>query len=463
MMNPSQPHGLQVSSEPAENIGNGPTSLQTAIAAKLESRASSKALRKLSIVPADAVDFSSNDFLSLATSPTLHNLFLHELHHGPASTNLGSGGSRLLDGNSVYAEKLEHDIANFHNADAALLCNSGFDANVGLFSALPQPGDVIVYDAYIHASVHDGMRLSRAERTIAFDHNSISSLRKVLVSCLNDPAVASGRMNVFVAVEAVYSMDGDMAPLVSIVNLLKTLFPHRNAHLIVDEAHSTGIFGSKGSGLVCELGLEQDVLVRLCTFGKALACNGAVLLCQQLVKEYLVNYARPLIYTTFLSYPALAAIRASYTFLQSGTRDALADNVKNLGAHLQSRLEDLQCKFMSQVQISSRRAAISSQNLLRVPRRTSTSPIFYVLSSDPEALAAHCQAKGYTVRGIVAPTVPRGGERVRICLHAGNTIAQIDGLIDAIDEWVRARLCEAASTTTTITQMTSEIVQKARL
>jgi 8-amino-7-oxononanoate synthase len=259
--------------------------------------------------------------------------------------HLGSGGSRLLDGNSTYAEQLENDIATFHRAEKGLLCNSGFDANAGLFSCLPQPGDAIVYDEFIHASVHDGMRLSRAGQKFAFAHNSAAALYATLEQLLrNDGGIKDGHRNVFIAVEAVYSMDGDVAPLKEIVRVMHELLPLGNGHLIVDEAHSNGVLGPEGRGLVCELGLEKEVSVRLHTFGKALACNGgmpichlkakqevlrtnsislAILLCSPLIRQYLINYARPLIYTTFMSYPALAAIRASYTYLQRGKTEAV--------------------------------------------------------------------------------------------------------------------------------------------
>lgn len=319
--------------------------LHSALAEALDKRRSQGTIRNLSIQPPNSVDFSSNDFLSLASSQELRDLYLDELRTGPSTAHLGSGGSRLLDGNSTYAEQLEDDIAKFHRAEKGLLCNSGFDANAGLFSCLPQPGDVIVYDEFIHASVHDGMRLSRAGRKLPFAHNSSKALRAVLEQLVEiDDRIKNGGRNVFIAVEAVYSMDGDVAPLLEIVRIMHELLLHGNGHLIVDEAHSNGVLGPQGRGLVCQLGLENEVSVRLHTFGKALACNGgmcpttkiwkqmihrltrvylAILLCSPLIRQYLINYARPLIYTTFLSYPALAAIRASYTYLRHGKTEVV--------------------------------------------------------------------------------------------------------------------------------------------
>lgn len=408
------------------------THLEDALAKTLARRESQSTLRSLKANPPNSVDFSSNDFLSLAKSTELRDLFLDELKSGPSTTSLGSGGSRLLDGNSTYAEALESDIARFHGAETGLLCNSGFDANVGLFSCLPQPGDVIVYDEYIHASVHDGMKVSRAATKVPFAHNSVKALDTVLDGLLQgDIELRNGRRSVFVAVEAVYSMDGDVAPLLQIANLLDARLPHGNAHLIVDEAHSTGVFGPQGRGLVCELGLEDRVLVRLHTFGKALACNGAILLCSPLIRSYLLNYARPLIYTTFLSYPALAAIRASYTYLARGSTTALAQNLQTLINHLHARLLGLQ---------RSLHLPAADKALFNVPSEPPQSPISFVLTTEPKPLAAHCQSKGFVVRGIVPPTVPAGGERIRICLHAGNTVAEIEGLVDVLREWVERRL-----------------------
>jgi 8-amino-7-oxononanoate synthase len=252
--------------------------LNAALARALDNRKSQSTIRSLTLRPPNSVDFSSNDFLSLATSQELRDLYLEELRTGPSTAHLGSGGSRL-DGNSAHAEQLEDDIAAFHRAEKGLLCNSGFDANVGLFSCLPQPRDVIVYDEFIHASVHDGMRLSRAGRKIAFAHNSAAALRSVIEQLIDsDVAINDGHRNVFIAVEAVYSMDGDVAPLKDIVDVIQKLLPLGNGHLIVDEAHSNGVLGPRGRGLVCELGLEDQVSVRLHTFGKALACNGGMLM-----------------------------------------------------------------------------------------------------------------------------------------------------------------------------------------
>jgi 8-amino-7-oxononanoate synthase len=314
--------------------------LELKLSQVLERRRQESRLRVLKASPANSVDFSSNDFLSLATSSKLKDTYLKELPKGPFQ--LGSTGSRLLDGNSEYAEKLEKDIAIFHGGKAGLLANSGFDANVSIFACLPQPGDIIVYDELIHASVHDGMRQSRASKTISFSHNSVKDLRMQLMRCLEESKSTSHPTpNVFVTVESVYSMEGDVAPLKEIVKTVEELFPNKNAHIIVDEAHSNGVYGPQGKGLVSELGLEDRIFVRLHTFGKALACTGckqsiprsdlhtdkrlAIIICSETTRSYLINYARPLIYTTFMSFPSLAAIKAVYEMMMAGETMPVGD------------------------------------------------------------------------------------------------------------------------------------------
>jgi 8-amino-7-oxononanoate synthase len=254
--------------------------LEEKLSSKLDARKSESRYRQLTTSGLDSVDFSSNDFLSLSTSPVLRKAFLNELSHSNHrdSFPLGSGGSRLLDGNSKYADELERSIAEFHGAEAGLLWNSGFDANSGLFACIPQPGDVILHDELIHASVHDGMKLSRALKRMPFEHNSTYHLRELLRTLTQEtPKLKDGGSSVFIAIESVYSMDGDIAPLAEIVKLVDELLPAGNGHIIIDEAHSTGVLGPLGRGLVCDLGLENKMFARLHTFGKSLACSGGML------------------------------------------------------------------------------------------------------------------------------------------------------------------------------------------
>lgn len=275
--------------------------LDEVLAGLLARRQSRNRLRHLTTVPAGTADFSSNGYLSLSSHPEIRRAYLARLHahdaadNGPTLGLLGSGGSRLLDGNSVLAESLERSIADFHHGSAGLLFNSATDANLGLFGCIPQPGDVVIYDELIHASVRDGLKLSRAGGTVPFAHNcvydgpgdgkeksalatkelrSLEAVLRELQEGSEGRSVREGQRNVFIALEGVYSMDGDLALLADIVECVERYLPRGNGYIIVDEAHSTGILGDKGRGLVCELGLEDRIWARIHGFGKAMGCAG---------------------------------------------------------------------------------------------------------------------------------------------------------------------------------------------
>ncbi|KAL7629711.1 hypothetical protein AAE478_001234 [Parahypoxylon ruwenzoriense] len=223
----------------------------------------------------DVVDFCSNDILSFNASGVLRAEFLAELARNPDFT-IGSGGSRLMDGNYPYIEQVEREIAAFHGADAGLILGSGFDANLAVWSAIPRPGDVILHDSLVHASTHEGMERSLAMQKIEFQHNNVGSFRSALVSILeSQPLIKQGKRSVLVAVESVYSVDGDVCPLQDLVDVAKEMFHDRgNIEFVIDEAHSTGIIGPKGAGLVSQLGLEKEIAVRVHTYGKAMGSSG---------------------------------------------------------------------------------------------------------------------------------------------------------------------------------------------
>lgn len=313
-------------------------SLEEKLQAALKSREDRQIRRQLSDPTSDVglVDFHTNDYLSLSSSRDLRSRFLEKLHAAP--NVLGSGGSRLLVNGAAH-HALETRLAEFFGSPCALLFNSGFDANVGLFACVPQEGDTVVFDEYIHASVHDGVRSSRAKNYLfSFEHNSLTALGGLLLRLLKDrPGLTEGTQSIFVAVESLYSMDGTLAPLLQIVEMMETLFPKGNGYVVVDEAHATGVYGPNGKGLVALLGLERRVLARLHTFGKALAgsggglsvgmvsdrntelCVSAVVLTNTLVRDYMLNYARSLIYTTSLSYANIIAVGCSFDLLEDGT------------------------------------------------------------------------------------------------------------------------------------------------
>lgn len=222
----------------------------------------------------DAIDFSSNDTLSLGASGALRAEFMQELERYP-NIPPGAGSSRVMDGNYDYLEMVENEIAQFHGAEAGLILGSGFEANLAIFAAIPRPGDAIVYDELVHASTHDGMQQSQAMTRVPFRHNHLDSFRDAMISvCDSQPFIRQGKRCVIVAVESFYSMDGDICPLRELIEAAKEIFPDGNVQFLIDEAHSTGVIGPRGAGLVCELGLEREVAIRLHTFGKALSASG---------------------------------------------------------------------------------------------------------------------------------------------------------------------------------------------
>ena len=184
-----------------------------------------------------------------------------------------------MDGNYAFLETVEDEIACFHGAEEGLFVGSGFEANLAIFAAVPRPGDAIVYDELVHASTHDGMQYSQAVTRLAFRHNDVDSFRDVMLSVYeSQPLIRQGKRCVIVAVESFYSMDGDICPLEELVEAAKEIFPSGNAQFLIDEAHSTGVVGPDGAGLVCELGLEKEIAIRLHTFGKALSASGGMYL-----------------------------------------------------------------------------------------------------------------------------------------------------------------------------------------
>lgn len=324
----------------------------------------------------DHIDFWSNDYLGLAGKA--HSIKI-----------TGSTGSRLISGNSKAVENVEKQLALHFQSEAALIFNSGYDANVGLFSSLPQKGDTILYDEYVHASVRDGIRLSFAT-SFSFRHNDVADLEKKLRK-------AEG--TVFVAIESLYSMDGDLAPLIEISRLCEKF----GALLIVDEAHSGGVFGTEGKGLCEELGIADAAFIRLFTFGKAYGAHGAAVCCSGLVRQFLVNFARSFIYTTALP--------------------------ESLYTHLLNQVEAGKPEILrQQLQTNIKHFTTSIQSTLSA----SNSPIQVIEFSDLDTCkqkAHQLQQAGFAVKAILPPTVPAGSQRLRICLHAFNTKEEIDQLI----------------------------------
>ncbi|MCD6012605.1 MAG: hypothetical protein K0Q79_2467 [Flavipsychrobacter sp.] len=363
---------------------------------KLNEREMAGNLRRLTTDRA-AVDLYSNDYLGLATTGLLAEL----MHASQGRSNAtGSTGSRLLSGNSKQAEILEQTIAAFHKAEAALLFNSGYDANVGLMACIASRETTILYDELCHASIIDGVRLSQCRHRYKFYHNDLNDLGQKLNKYKDEGPV-------IVVVESVYSMDGDMVPLVELVRICEA----NDAQLVVDEAHATGVFGSKGEGLVCSLGLQDRVFARVHTFGKALGCHGAAVVGSGLLKQYLINFARSFIYTTALPGHSLHAVHSAYQYLSS-------HSFSNKPLH------ELIAYFRECV------AATNSSGWIE-----SHSPIQALVVGDNEKckqLASKLQRAGLQVNPILHPTVPLGMERLRVCLHSFNKKEQVDLLFATI-------------------------------
>lgn len=359
------------------------------IADKLSKRKSENAFRELKFKN-DLIDFCSNDYLGFSSEEEIHIL--------DSVPQFGSTGSRLISGNYKQTIEVEEYLSAFYNAESGLVYNSGYNANVGLFSCVAHRSDTIIYDELIHASIRDGIRLSNAN-SYSFKHNDLLSLKDKL---------SNTKGNIFIAVESIYSMDGDGAPLQKIVELCKEF----DAALIVDEAHAVGIFGDKGEGLVVEYGLENDVFARVVTFGKAFGCHGAVVLGNKLLRDYLINYSRSFIYTTALPITAVLTIRSAHQFLKN----------------------NIERKAQLRKLINFFKRKISACNISVIE---SSSPIQCIVvpgNNIVRDLANYIQNKGFDVRPILAPTVPLGEERLRICLHSFNTEGQVEKLITIIEE-----------------------------
>lgn len=227
----------------------------------------------------NAVDFCSGDILGLRLNAERRQEFLAELMRCP-EFGTGSSGVRLMDGNYTYLEEAEREIAAFHGAQAGIILGSAYEANVAVWTAIPRPGDVIVYDALVHASVHEGAKQSLAMHKVEFAHNDIDAFRSTLLEIMeSQPLVRKGKRSVVVAVESIYSMDGDICPLQDLVEVANEVSGSQGSmsiQFVVDEAHSVGVIGPNGGGLVCELGLEQEIAVVVNSFGKAIGATGGM-------------------------------------------------------------------------------------------------------------------------------------------------------------------------------------------
>lgn len=346
-------------------------------------------LRRLS--PRMGTDFASNDYLGIAQSPLLAESVAAALARG---VPVGSGGSRLLRGNHPQHEALEAEAAVFFGAESSLFFSSGYAANATLVAALPHRGDLIVHDALIHASAHEGLRTGRADH-VAAAHNDVGAFADAIRSW----RARGGKGRVWIAVESLYSMDGDIAPLAE----LAALADQEDAFLLIDEAHATGVFGPDGRGLAADLeGRENVVTLRTC--GKALGCEGALICGPRIVTDYLVNRGRGFIFSTAPSPLMAAAVRAAL---------ALVAKRPDLRADLRALVDHAAACGLP---------ATGSQIL----------PVIIGSDSRTMTIAATLQADGFDVRGIRPPTVPGGTSRLRISLTLNASRNDVTALADRV-------------------------------
>ena len=371
---------------------------------KLNKRIQNNALRQLGSEQ-NLIDFASNDYLGFAQSETLFN----ETHSFLVQKNIlqnGATGSRLLTGNHSLYSETETSIAQFHHSDSALLFNSGYDANLGFFSAVPQKGDCILYDELIHASIRDGIQLSNAH-SYKFKHNDVEDLERLI-----EKVKATSSNSIYVVTETVFSMDGDTPPLTEMAELCQ----QHEVYFIVDEAHALGVFGEKGQGIIQMLEIENQIFARIITFGKGLGCHGAVILGSEELKTYLVNFARSFIYTTGLSPHSVATIKMAYQKLIQNNQ-ALQQLRQNISIFNQNK----QLLGLKPIFVQSK----SAIQCAIVPGNEKVKNI-----------ALKLQQQGFDVKPILSPTVPEGQERLRICLHSFNTENEITRLLQSFAQLI---------------------------
>jgi 8-amino-7-oxononanoate synthase len=355
--------------------------------------------RLRTLTPRQGIDFSSHDYLGLATSEVLAHAVTQALAHG---TGVGSGGSRLLRGHCPEHEALEYDAAGFFHAERVLFFNSGYTANLALLSTLPQRGDLILLDEYIHASAHDGVRNARAPYVFV-GHNNPSSVEDALKTW---EVKRQKNTHPWIVVDSLYGMDGDFAPLGD----LMALADRYEGFLVIDEAHATGVFGPQGRGLAAHLEGRDNVMV-VHTCSKALGASGALVTGPGVLCDFLINRARPFIYATALSPLMAVAVQKSLEILQEESER-------------QARLTQL--------------VAFAHKTLAGVQglQSFSGSPILPVMtwgSKHTMVLAAYLQNHGFDVRGIRPPSVPEGSARLRISITLNVSEADIESLHSALN------------------------------
>ena len=356
--------------------------------------------RRRRLAPRLGLDFASNDYLGLAEGPLLKQVAKDALAR---DVPLGAGGSRLLRGNHPEHEALEEEAAAFFGSEAALFMGGGFQANHAIFSALPAAGDLILYDDLVHASAHEGMRTGRAE-TRAFVHNDPKSAAQALQTWRD----GGGKGQVWIAIESVYSMEGDIAPVAEFSRLAK----RENAILVVDEAHATGVWGASGAGIAAAHGSH---VLTLHTCGKGLGVSGGLICGDRILIEALINRARPFIFATAPAPFNAALVRGALRILRENPELQTEAKARIQHAHAEARRLGLQ------------NATLESQII----------PIVFGDDETTMHNALALQEVGFDVRGIRPPTVPRNTSRLRVSITGNVSMQDISALFVAIAEQQR--------------------------
>lgn len=392
---------------------------------KLRQREANNALRKLP-ESKSLIDFASNDYIGFAKSESIFDKTHQYLSDKNIKVN-GATGSRLISGNHILYQEAENFIAQFHQSESALIFNSGYDANVGFFSSVPQRGDIILYDELCHASIRDGIQLSHA-KAYKFQHNDFVEIERLIQKMSSRAESRDTTRNpqpaiIYIVTESVFSMDGDSPQLEELVQLSEKY----NCYLVIDEAHALGVFGLSGEGLVQSLGLQDKVFARIITFGKGLGCHGAAILGSLELKSYLVNFARSFIYTTGLSPHSVATILVSYQHLAKDT------SVSEL-AEQKETLQQLKNNIIFFNQEKNRLGL----KPLFVYSKSAIQCAIIPGNERVKSIASKLQEKGFDVKPILSPTVPEGQERLRFCLHSFNTEKEISRVLEFLSELVFA-------------------------
>ena len=379
--------------------------LPKSLAEKLIKRDQDFALRLLS-EQSKLIDFSSNDYLGFANSEIIFDKTHQYLIDSALKIN-GATGSRLISGNHNLYTIAEDFIANFHKSETSLIFNSGYDANIGFFSSLPQRNDFIFYDELCHASIRDGISMSNA-KSYKYNHNDLEDLENKIKKI----DLKNNTLEIYIVTESVFSMDGDSINLIELVELSEKY----NCNLVIDEAHALGVFGENGKGVLQELKIHDRVFARIMTFGKGLGCHGAAILGNNELKKYLVNFARSFIYTTGLSPHSVATILIAYKELENQSNSIV--------------------KLQNNIQFFNQQIAILGIKQLFVRNKSAIQSAIIPGNKKVRAIAFQLQEKGFNVKAILSPTVPEGQERLRFCLHSYNSEKEISDVLQLLSTFV---------------------------